>query len=186
MRKGKKVSIADTVDARFKITKPITKNFTRGFLRDFGIGDECKEFYKEAKERFHLPITFHELDGHEEYDHYHKKQLVHDYIYETYYLNNGCKYLVTTELQQEHRPFESRIDGEEKVLYKLDICVIKPSQQKIFDIEIDGKEHFTKKGMYKDSLRDQWLASRYNNFKTLRIDKNDEIPYKQIDKFLAQ
>ena len=169
-------------------------NFPTDFLGDFQLGRHHKEttlfhweFYKKALERFHLPITYMELDGNEDGIHYGKKQTVHDYIYETYYLNDGCKFYVTTELKQILNPFQALLveNGEEKVYYKLDICAIRLKDHQVFDIEIDGPEHGTDRAMLKDRMRDRLLNWRYGIF-TLRFDKFDEINFKKIDDFLNQ
>ena len=128
-----------------------------------------------------------ETDGHEDHVHYGQKQKVHDYIYETYYLANECKYYVTTELEQLHTPFKALlvVNGEEKIHYKLDVCVIRIKDNQIFDIEIDGPEHTTQSRMMRDASRDRLLNYRYGIY-TLRLDKFEPINFKNIDKFLKQ
>lgn len=173
----------------------INSNFPTDFLKDFGLGysrhptfDYYWEFHKKAKDRFHLPITYMELDGHEDKVHYGKKQQVHDYIYENYYMNNECKFYVTTELRQIKTPFKALLveqDGAEKIFYKLDICTIRLKDHQVFDIEIDGPEHGTDRRMLKDAMRDKLLNFRYGIY-TLRLDKFEEINFKKIDKFLKQ
>lgn len=170
----------------------INSNFPTEFLRDFELGSHDNwsfhwEFNKKAKDRFHLPITYMELNGYEDKIHYGKKQQVHDYIYETYYLGAECKYYVTTELQQVKTPFKALLvdDGDEKVRYKLDICVIRLKDHQVFDIEIDGPEHGTDRAMLKDAMRDKLLNFRYGIY-TLRLDKFEEINFKKIDRFLKQ
>lgn len=129
-----------------------------------------------------------ELDGHEDKVHYGQKQKLHDYIYETYYLNNECKYYVTTELRQIHSPFKALLveNGEDKIHYKLDVCAIRVKDNQIFDFEVDGPEHTTQSRMMRDAVRDRLLNYRYGVY-TMRIGKFDEqINFKKIDKFLKQ
>ena len=129
-----------------------------------------------------------ETDGNEDKIHYGKKQTIHDYIYETYYLStDDCKFYVTTELRQMETPFKALLveNGAEKVFYKLDICAIRLKDHQVFDIEIDGYEHGTERGMLKDRMRDKLLAFRYGIF-TLRLDKYEEINFKKLDEFLNQ
>lgn len=176
-------------------TQTSNSNFPTNFLGDFEIGYHSNDapsfhwkFFKKAEDRFHLPITYMELDGQEDGIHYGQKQKVHDYIYETYYLGDECKYYVTTELRQIHNPFPallSSLMGEEKVRYKLDVCAIRLKDHQVFDIEIDGNEHGTEKEMLKDAMRDKLLNYRYGIY-TLRFYKYDEINYKKLDKFLKQ
>ena len=171
----------------------INSNFPTNFLGDFQIGRHSEllgfhwQFHKKAEQRFHLPITYMELDGNEDGIHYGKKQAVHDYIYETYYLNDDCKFYVTTELRQMENPFKALLveNGEEKVFYKLDVCAIRLKDHQVFDIEIDGPEHGTVRRMLADRMRDKLLNFRYGIF-TLRLNKFEEINFKQIDKFLNQ
>lgn len=145
-------------------------------------------YSQKALDRFHQPVTFKNPNpnGSEGPKHYGLKQLVHDYIYENYYLENECKFLVTTELEQKNSPFYSYMDGKIPVYFTLDVCVIRESDHQVFDIEIDGPEHYTKKGMMKADIRDEWLKDRYGVL-TYRIDEADDEPnYKKIDKFISQ
>jgi hypothetical protein len=143
-------------------------------------------YSKSVLERFHQPVTYKNPNGSEGPKHYGLKQMVHDYIYENYYLNNGCKFLVTTELEQKNNNFWSYIDGKKPVYFTLDVCVIRESDCQVFDIEIDGPEHYTRGGMMKADIRDTWLLDRYGVL-TYRIDQADDEPnYKQIDKFISQ
>ncbi len=175
-----------------------TSNFGNKFLIDFGLHKGNTHFKdgfkpagyewiysKEALERFHLPITYKSPEGYEDSKHYGLKQVVHDYIYDNYYLQNGCKFLVTTELKQKNNNFWSYIDGKQPVFFTLDVCVIRESDCQVFDIEIDGPEHYTRGGMMKAEIRDTWLLDRYGVL-TYRIDKADDEPnYKKIDKFIT-
>jgi hypothetical protein len=175
-----------------------TSNFGNKFLIDFKLhkgNNHFKDGFKpagyewiysqEALERFHLPITYKNPDGPEDSKHYGLKQVVHDYIYDNYYLQNGCKFLVTTELKQKNNNFWSYIDGKQPVFFTLDICVIRESDCQVFDIEIDGPEHYSRGGMMKAEIRDTWLLDRYGVL-TYRIDKADDEPnYKKIDKFIT-
>jgi hypothetical protein len=171
----------------------INSNFPQDFLRDFELGEYETPagfewvYHKKALDMFHLPITYMETDGHEDHIHYGMKQKVHDYIYETYYLGNECKYYITTELQQKHTPFKALLveNGEEKIYYKLDVCAIRVADNQVFDIEIDGPEHTTQNRMMKDAVRDKLLNFRYGIY-TLRIPKFEEINFKKLDKFLKQ
>ena len=143
-------------------------------------------YSKKAIERFHQPVTYKSPNGSEGPKHYGLKQVVHDYIYDNYYLQNGCKFLVTTELEQKNNPFYSYIDGKIPVFFTMDICVIRESDCQVFDIEIDGPEHYTRGGMMKAEIRDEWLLDRYGVL-TYRIDQADDEPnYKKIDKFISQ
>lgn len=177
-----------------KVKKTPNSNFPTDFLGDFGIGLDnnlgfCWRFHVKALQRFHLPITYMETNGDEDGIHYGKKQMVHDYIYETYYLStDDCKFYVTTELRQIKNPFKALLvenSGAEKVKYKLDVCAIRLKDHQVFDIEIDGREHGTDRGMLKDRMRDKLLNFRYGIF-TLRFDKYDEINFKKLDDFLNQ
>lgn len=136
---------------------------------------------------FHLPITYMETDGYEDARHYGQKQKLHDYIYETYYLTNGCKFYVTTELRQMRSPFKALLveDGAKKIRYKLDVCAIRIKDNQIFDFEIDGNEHTTQSRMMRDAVRDRLLNYRYGIY-TMRIPKFEEINFKKVDKFLNQ
>ena len=120
-------------------------------------------YSKKAIERFHQPVTYKNPNpnGNEGPKHYGLKQVVHDYIYDNYYLQNGCKFLVTTELEQKENNFWSYIDGKKPVYFTLDVCVIRDSDCQVFDIEIDGPEHYTRGGMMKAEIRDEWLLDRY-------------------------
>lgn len=178
----------------------IKSNFNDSFLHDFGLYGAKRDytggfisynwkFTKKALDRFHLPITYHNQDGPESDLHYSFKQKVHDYIYEDYYLSDGCKFYVTSELEQVMNPFNSYIDGEKKVFYTLDVCAIRQKDNQVFDFEIDtGSEHYTQRGMMKADLRDRLLNNRYGIY-TMRIDPSSEgkdINRKKIDKFLEQ
>jgi hypothetical protein len=176
-----------------RIIALVNSNFPMDFLVDFGLGMSSGgyrffdwKFSERAKERFHLPITYMDLDGAEGPDHYQQKQRVHDYIYEAYYLEGDCQYFVTTELQQIKMPFKARTDGKEKIFYKLDICVIRAKDHQVFDIEIDGYEHRkSNEAIIKDRVRDELLNFRYGIY-TLRLDKDEPINYKKIDEFLKK
>src|SRR6476620_6314174 len=107
-----------------------TSNFGNNFLVDFRLfhgktrledgtlpkGNEWI-YSKTALERFHQPVTYKNPNpnGSEGPKHYGLKQMVHDYIYENYYIENGCKFLVTTELEQKNNNFWSYIDGKKPV-----------------------------------------------------------------------
>jgi hypothetical protein len=179
-----------------------TSSFGNDFLKDFKLHYEDRVlrdgirynttrewiYSDKALERFHLPITYKNPNpnGNEGTKHYGLKQMVHDYIYDNYYLGNGCKFLVTTELEQKENPFWSYIDGKKPVFFTLDICVIRESDFQVFDIEIDGPEHYTRGGLMKGEIRDEWLLDRYGVL-TYRIDQADDEPnYKQIDKFISK
>lgn len=173
-------------------------NFSNDFLKDFrllhtkpydvnkpGIG---WTYSKKTLERFHIPVAYKNPNenGSEGPKHYKLKSLVHGYIYENYYLENECKFLVTTELEQKNNPFFSYIDGKIPVFFTLDVCVIRENDHQVFDIEIDGPEHYTRRGLMKADIRDEWLKDRYGII-TYRIDRNDEEPnYKEIDELLTK
>lgn len=179
----------------------IKSNFDDSFLHDFGLHGAKKDYTgghltyiwkytQKAKDRFHLPITYHNQNGPESDLHYSFKQKVHDHIYENYYLStDDCKFYVTSELEQVRNPFNSYIDGEQKVFYTLDVCAIRQKDNQVFDFEIDtGTEHYTQRGMMKADLRDRLLNNRYGIY-TMRIDPFEEgkdINRKKIDKFLEQ
>jgi len=176
-----------------KLSKGKKSNFNDSFLYDFGLTDDdyaCRSYIwtygVKAQQRFHLPITYMS-QGEEGKKHYRLKQQAHDYVYENYYLNNECLYFVTTELEQIDSPFKSYIDGEEKVFYTMDVCVIRYSDNQVFNIEIDGVDHLRRGNMMRDERRDLWLNSRYGIL-THRIDYNeyDDINFKDIDKFISQ
>lgn len=176
-----------------KLSNNKKTNFNNSFIYDFGLDDIYNQYRPyvwtwgvKAQERFHLPITYYSKSG-ESDKHYRFKQQVHDYVYENYYLNNDCKFFVTTELEQINSPFMSYLDGAEKVFYTLDVCVIRMSDNQIFDIEIDGKDHLTRGNIMRDERRDRWLQSRYGVF-THRINYNeyDNVNFKDIDKFISQ
>lgn len=167
-------------------------NFGNQFLIDFRLFDHYEygskgpwKLTKKALDLFHTPVTYHG-ETEEGEDHYRLKSLVHDYIYENYYLENECKFLVTTELKQINNPFFSYIDGKIPVYFTLDVCVIRENDCQVFDIEIDGAEHRTRGGMMKADIRDEWLKDRYGML-TWRIDSSDkDINYKKLDKFISQ
>lgn len=176
-----------------KLSNNKKTNFNNSFIYDFGLDDSFTESRSyvwtwgvKAQERFHLPITFMNT-GAESTRHYSFKQQAHDYIYENYYLNNDCKFFVTTELEQIEEPFTSYIDGAEKVFYTLDVCIVRLKDNQIFDIEIDGKDHLTRGNIMRDDRRDRWLRDRYGIL-THRIDynQNENINFKNIDKFISQ
>ena len=50
-------------------------------------------------------------------DHFRLKQSTHNYIYENFYMNNNCKILVTTELEQIHNPFTSHLESDKEIIY---------------------------------------------------------------------
>lgn len=167
-------------------------NFPEDFLIDFGLGSTKYTnsffwiFTKKALLRFHAPIAYRDLDGNEGAEHYNQKRRIHNYIYEQYYLNNECKFFVTTELQQVNKPFKTRTDGAEKMFYKLDICVIREKDHQIFDIEIDGEEHRkSNERLLKDKVRDELLEFRYGIY-TYRQERDEPINYKKIDEFLQK
>ena len=139
----------------------------------------------KALERFHAPVTYR--DDHEDHNHYKLKSLIHDYIYENYYLENECKYYVTTELKQQNTTFYSYMGGKIPIFYTLDICIIRDSDYQVFNIEVDGPEHYSRGGLLKADIRDSCLLDRYGVL-TLRIDKADVdcLNYKKIDKFISQ
>lgn len=177
-------------------------NFDDSFLYDFGLMGIKRDHYsgtdvhrkyiweysKKALDRFHLPITYRNQNGPESDVHYKFKQKIHDYIYEQYYLSEGCKFYVTTELEQIMNPFPYVFDSEEKIFYTLDVCAIREKDNQIFDFEIDkGKEHYTKMGIMRAEIRDRLLKDRYGVF-TMRIDPNEysDINPKKIDEFISQ
>jgi hypothetical protein len=176
-----------------------TSNFGNDFLIDFKLSygnhrladgtwpiNYAWIYSNKALERFHLPTTNSNPNGNEGPKHFGLKKMVHDYIYDNYYLENGCKYRVTTELEQKSNCFYSYIDGKIPVFFTMDICVIRDSDYQVFDIEIDGPEHYTRGGIMKAEIRDEWLLDRYGVL-TYRIDLADDEPnYKQIDKFISQ
>lgn len=184
-----------------------TSNFGNLFLKDFrlfiGSNNQLSKkepdgkinwvypsdwiYSKTALARFHLPITNKNPHGSEDEKHFKTKMLIHDYIYENYYMNNECKYMVTTELEQKNNCFYSYIDGEIPVYFTLDICIIRESDFQVFVIEVDGPEHYTRRGRMKAEIRDEWLLDRYGAL-TMRIDKDDVdcINYSKIDKFISQ
>ena len=188
-----------------KKTKTTTKkkkigNFTNDFLKDFRLAvtsaDKTKDgkwqnthdwiYSKKALERFHTSSVFNSPNGNEGPKHFRLKSLVYSYIYENYYLENECKFLVTTELEQKNNPFYSYIDGKIPVFFTMDVCVIRECDNQVFDIEIDGPEHYTRGGMMKADIRDEWLLDRYGVL-TYRIDAADNEPnYKRIDEFISQ
>ena len=170
-------------------------NFNNSFLFDFGLVDNPYSLDRSyiwtyginAQQRFHLPITYMNA-GKESPQHYKLKQQAHDYVYENYYMNEcECKYFVTSELEQIESPFKSYIDGAEKVFYTMDVCVIRFSDNQVFDIEIDGVDHYTRGNLMRDERRDLWLKERYGIL-THRIDYNeyDNVNFKDIDKFISQ
>lgn len=144
-------------------------------------------YHKKALERFHIPICYRRMvdNDSEGEDHFRLKQLTHNYIYENFYMNNDCKILVTTELEQMNNPFTSHLESDKEIIYyTLDVCAIRTKDNQVFDFEIDGKEHYTKIGMMKGRIRDAWLKDRYGAI-TLRIDKEEkEPPYKKINDLL--
>lgn len=157
------------------------------FFKDFDLCDYVRPHHKkwnfsqEALELFHKPITYHNREGNEGPKHYGLKQMVHDYIYDNYYLNGDCKFLVTTELEQKDTPFKSYMDGKQSLHYTLDVCIIRVKDRKVFCVEIDGREH----GRLKDKIRDSWLKDRYD-IDTYRIDENDEtINYGRLNRFIG-
>jgi hypothetical protein len=173
-----------------KTTRKKTSNFSNDFLKDFKLSGNYNNnndwvYNKKALERFHEPVTY--TDDHEDHNHYKLKSLIHDYIYENYYLENECKYLVTTELKQQNTTFYSYMGGKIPIFYTLDICVIRDSDYQVFDIEVDGPEHYSRGGLLKADIRDSCLLDRYGVL-TLRIDKADVdcLNYKKIDKFISQ
>jgi len=178
-----------------KLSNNTKTNFNNSFIYDFGLEDVYNSrrpyiwtWGVKAQERFHLPITYHNNGAAEGNKHYAFKQQVHDYVYENYYLNNECKFFVTTELEQVRSPFTSYLDGAEKVYYTLDVCVIRIKDNQIFDIEIDGKDHITKGNIMRDDRRDRWLKSRYGVL-THRInynEYNDNVNFQDIDEFISQ
>lgn len=187
-----------TKKTRKKRTSNRKNNFPFTFLVDFGLygdsgirlpdGRYPQEFdwiySRKALERFHVPGTYRDIN--EDEKHFKLKSLVHDYIYENYYLENECKFFVTTELKQVNNCFWSYIDGKMPVYFTLDVCVIRENDCQVFAIEIDGPEHYTKTGMMKADIRDEWLKDRYGLL-TWRIDKaDDDINYKKLDRFISQ
>lgn len=144
-------------------------------------------YHKKALERFHLPTCYRRVvdNDSEGDDHFRLKQLTHAYIYENFYMNNECKFLVTTELEQIYNPFTSHLESDKEIIYyTLDVCAIRTKDNQVFDFEIDGKEHYTKIGIMKGRIRDAWLKDRYGAI-TLRIDKAEkEPPYKKINDLL--
>ncbi len=194
----KKKAITTTVGGKKR-----TSNFSNDFLVDFKlfIGNPLLKnrvdgkwvsktdwvYSKTALERFHLPIIYPNPHGSEDDNHFRTKMLIHDYIYDNYYMDNECKFMVTTELEQRNNCFYSYIDGKIPVFFTLDICIIRESDYQVFDIEVDGPEHRTRRGMMKAEIRDSWLFDRYGVL-TYRVDKNDVdcINYKKIDKFISQ
>ena len=181
-------------------TEKKKKNFKNDFLTDFRLIQSSKVkledgryqnaydwiYSKQALERFHTSTVFSSPNGTEGPKHSRLKGLVYAYIYENYYLENECKFLVTTELEQKSNPFYSYIDGKIPVFFTMDICVIRDTDNQVFDIEIDGPEHYTKGGMMKAEIRDEWLKDRYGVL-TYRIDMADDEPnYKRIDEFISQ
>jgi hypothetical protein len=90
---------------------------------------------------------------------------------------NRNDFYIFNELEQKHNPFVSELDKstEYHKYYTLDICVIffiKPRNPLIVDIEIDGENHYRKKQMQKDRVRDALLKERYD-VDTQRIDVSD-------------
>lgn len=177
--------------------KKTSDNFDNQFLIDFRLhpGEHPMDngkiirdyewiFSKKAAERFHTPVTYSNPHGPEDRKHYLLKTLVHDYIYDNYYLENECRFFVTSELEQKSNCFWSHLDGRIPVFFTLDICIIREDDWQVFNVEIDGPEHYTRGGIMKADIRDTWLNDRYGVL-TLRIDKNDDtINYKRLDKFI--
>lgn len=177
---------------RKKRNQQYNSNFPIDFIEDFDLGYRGNtdrfnwKLHDKAKRRFHAPVTYMDLNGDEGIDHYSQKRLVHDYIYENYYLTDECKFYVTSELEQVDKPFKARTDGKEKIFYKLDVLVLRASDHQLFDIEIDGPEHRkSNEAILKDRVRDELLEFRYGIY-TLRFDRDEPINYRKIDEFLKK
>jgi hypothetical protein len=98
---------------------------------------------------------------------------------------NHKDFFVANELEQKYNPFISELDKSTEYYkyYTLDICVIffsDPRNPLILDIEIDGENHYRKKQMEKDRVRDALLKERYG-VHTERIDVSDPVFHHAIN-----
>jgi hypothetical protein len=98
---------------------------------------------------------------------------------------NRNDFYIFNELTQRRNPFITKLDDSNEYykFYTLDICVIffiKPRNPLIVDIEIDGENHYRKKQMQKDRVRDALLKDRYD-VDTKRIDVSDPSYSKVIN-----
>ena len=126
-------------------------------------------------EKKHPSLYGLKMDDNEGIDHWNRKIETYSFLEQRY--SNNPKFFITTELQQEYNPFISELDASKEYYkyYRLDICVIffnNPRQPVILDVEIDNKNHYKKRQMDKDLVRDELLKMRYN-VHTERIDVDD-------------
>lgn len=154
------------------------------FLLEFNLGNTNIMFYKKSLQRFENRITSMVGDN-EGTKHYFWKHKIHQHIWLKFYQPNK-EFYVTTELEQKLNPFRSFIN-ENVIYFTLDICAIRTKDYRIFDIEIDGREHATGTGIRKARYRDAMLKERYG-IDTLRIDyeQYNEPPYKLVEEFINQ
>lgn len=136
------------------------------FLFDFGI--ISKQDFNRLANREEVDRYKGEGDGH-----YNCKKEIYNSIkdcmidYENFYIFN--------ELKQVRNPFSLRFYSRENVKVRLDVCCVALDHRDkpfVFDIEVDGWEHFTKKGMIKGETRDTMISQRYGSFLE-RVDYED-------------
>ena len=142
------------------------------FLEDFDLHNlqTIKRTIKKNRAAYGI-----KMDDGEGPDHYDLKEDIYWMLDRKY--RNDTKFFITTELKQVYNPFVSELDKSTEYykFFKLDICVIyfdKPRKPMILDVEIDGENHYKKKQMDKDKVRDGLLKMRYN-VDTERIDVSD-------------
>lgn len=142
------------------------------FLEDFDL--HSLQTINRIKKR--KPFTYClKSDDNEGPDHWNLKSSVYLSIQDKY--KDNPKFFITTELKQVYNPFISELDKSTEYykFFKLDICVVyfdKPRKPMVLDVEIDGENHYKKKQMDKDKIRDGLLKMRYN-VDTIRVDVSD-------------
>lgn len=149
----------------------MTNSKEKDFLFDFGIYNQKNiannikknpEFYSEVKR----------YDGEGDI-HFNCKKTIFDSLSD--YMKDDPNFFICNELMQKDRPYELEVYGSHKILYRWDICCIcftNPRKPLSIDIEIDGWEHFTKKGRVKGEIRDELMRENYNS-DIIRVDYQD-------------
>jgi hypothetical protein len=141
------------------------------FLFDFGLYNE-KSIANNIKRKpdFYTQVKRYNGEGDK---HYNCKKTIFQALYD--YMKDDPKFFICNELLQIDRPYLLEIFGSKKYYYRLDVCCVcftNPRKPLNIDIEVDGWEHFTKKGKIKGEIRDELMKDNYNSI-IIRVDYDD-------------
>lgn len=156
----------------------------KDFLFDFGLNNQKSIANKISKQPdFYSKVKQYKGEGD---THFNCKKTIFDAI--SNIMSDDKNFFITNELVQVYRPYDIKLDGPRKLLYRLDICCVyftNPVKPLSIDIEIDGWEHWTDKGKAKDDVRDALMRDNYNT-KIIRVDYQDWNLKKVLKKVLNE